>query len=275
MNKKLSKLFYRGMWHRKKEVAGVCIATMLASFFITCILLFQENMYQWQVAENFMRFGSWFVMQSGGEPYNTLKDSIYLDEPVEAGVYGTIYNRNWDKARGCIGYMTPEFMEQANIELDKGRLPENENEIACDWTTLAKLGYNGQLGQEIVIKYYQNDNKSREDPERQAVYTLCGVFGDYSDVWEYGKYIPCGVITKEACEQLDSKESKVWLYSLKNTVRNKDYNSIYNELQGNITSKIFYNTSVYDFEAWGPKDIYNYIYILVMIIGVAPLLIRL
>ena len=46
MNKKLSKLFYRGMWHRKKEVAGVCIATMLASFFITCILLFQENMYQ-------------------------------------------------------------------------------------------------------------------------------------------------------------------------------------------------------------------------------------
>ena len=43
MNKKLSKLFYRGMWHRKKEVAGVCIATMLASFFITCILLFQEN----------------------------------------------------------------------------------------------------------------------------------------------------------------------------------------------------------------------------------------
>ena len=235
MNKKLSKLFYRGMWHRKKEVAGVCIATMLASFFITCILLFQENMYQWQVAENFMRFGSWFVMQSGGEPYNTLKDSIYLDEPVEAGVYGTIYNRNWDKARGCIGYMTPEFMEQANIELDKGRLPENEKEIACDWTTLAKLGYNGQLGQEIVIKYYQNDNKSREDPERQAVYTLCGVFGDYSDVWEYGKYIPCGVITKEACEQLDSKESKVWLYSLKNTVRNKDYNSIYNELQDNIT----------------------------------------
>lgn len=271
MNKKLSKLFYRGMWHRKKEVAGVCIATMLASFFITCILLFQENMYQWQVAENFMRFGSWFVMQSSGEPYNTLKDSIYLDEPVEAGVYGTIYNRNWDKARGCIGYMTPEFMEQANIELDKGRLPENENEIACDWTTLAKLGYNGQLGQEIVIKYYQNDNKSREDPERQAVYTLCGVFGDYSDVWEYGKYIPCGVITKEACEQLDSKESKVWLYSLKNTVRNKDYNSIYNELQDNITSKIFYNTSVYDFEAWGPKDIYNYIYILVMIIGVASL----
>ena len=63
----------------------------------------------------------------------------------------------------------------------------------------------------------------------------------------------------------------MWLYSLKNTVRNKDYNSIYNELQGNITSKIFYNTSVYDFEAWGPKDIYNYIYILVMIIGVASL----
>ena len=28
---------------------------------------------------------------------------------------------------------------------------------------------------------------------------------------------------------------------------------------------------MYDFEAWGPKDIYNYIYILVMIIGVASL----
>ena len=72
---------------------------------------------------------------------------------------------------------------------------------------------------------------------------------------------------KLAIYYLDSKESKVWLYSLKNTVRNKDYNSIYNELQDNITSKIFYNTSVYDFEAWGPKDIYNYIYILVL--GVA------
>ena len=70
--------------------------------------------------------------------------------------------------------------------------------------------------------------------------------------------------------------SKAWLeskkkFDIKNTVRNKDYNSIYNELQDNITSKIFYNTSVYDFEAWGPKDIYNYIYILVMIIGVASL----
>ena len=138
-----------------------------------------------------------------------MKDSIYLDEPVEAGVYGTIYNRNWDKARGCIGYMTPEFMEQANIELDKGRLPENENEIACDWTTLAKLGYNGQLGQEIVIKYYQNDNKSRGGTRKDRLYTHFAVCSEIIQMYGNTENISMRSNNeRKRGEQLDSKESK-------------------------------------------------------------------
>ncbi|MGN0318235.1 MAG: hypothetical protein ACI4E1_09935 [Lachnospira sp.] len=264
-------LFIKGLLRRKREVFRIFLASFLSVFFICGMLLFQENMYQWQIAENYMQFGRWFVMERGEEPSEELVSNENLCEPVKATSYVHMFNKNWKKTGVYLGTMTDEFIESEGLRLEKGRLPQTADEIALDWNSLEKLGYSGKLGQTIKIKYYVNDNKSERSPMREAEYTLTGVFYDYSEIWMTGKYIPGGVITEEAAKKLEAHPTNVWCYNRTSPMKDEDYNSEYNSMTKNITRKVFYNSAVYDFKPWGPDNIYNYIYFMIMIIGVSAL----
>lgn len=264
-------LFLRGLLRRKREVSRVFLASFLSIFFVCGMLLFQENMYQWQIAENYMQFGRWFVMERGEKPSEELLSNDNLTDPVSATSYVHMFNKNWKKTGIYLGTMTDEFIENEGIRLEKGRLPQTADEIALDWNSLEKLGYSGKLGQTIKIKYYVNDNKSERNPLREAEYTLTGVFYDYSEIWMIGKYIPGGVITEEAAAKLEAHPTNIWCYNQTSPMKEADYNSEYTSLKNGITRKVFYNSAVYDFKPWGPDNIYNYIYIMIMIIGVSAL----
>lgn len=271
MNRRLRKLLMHGFRRRKKEILRTCIATFLAVFFIGGVLLFQENMYQWQMAENRKQFGDWFVLE-GYAQTKGLVGHEYLKEAVAAKNYVRMYNDKWEYTNGTVGWMSTEFMEQGNVRLADGRLPEADNEIVCDYNTLTKLGYTAELGQEIHFNYYNEDKKSStKEPERSASFILTGVLENFADVWNGSRHVPGALLSEDGCKKLDAAGYMVYIYQLKDNVRLDDYQPLYEEMSGYNSKRVYFNTNLYDFKPWGPTAIYNYIYLLVMVIGIAAL----
>lgn len=272
MNKKLGKILIRGFLRRKREIFRACIATLLAVFFISGILLFQENMYQWQMAENRKRFGDWFIIENFQQT-KALDGNEYLTDPDTAGFYAMMYDKNWRPTRINVGYMTDGFRDKANIRVSEGKLPSKYDEIACDYNTLSKLGYSSEdLGKEISFNYFINNNSSSSTaPKKVGKFTLVGVLENFTDSWSVLNYIPGALLTEEGCKTLQAKNDIVYMYGLKDKYRDSDHRAIYEELSQYNSKKIYFNDGVYDFQPWGPKAIYNYIYLLVMVIGIAAL----
>ena len=112
--------------------------------FVTAVLIFQENMYQWQMSSNKSRFGDWFICErSKKEANEILSTHNYLCEPVSAKSSVELYDSEWNETKLHIGSMTDDFIKQGRLKLDEGRMPQNNDEIAMDWNTLLKLDMQG------------------------------------------------------------------------------------------------------------------------------------
>ena len=62
MNSELIALTFKGIRRRLKSILRSMVLIALAFTFVTGILLLQENMSNWQNADNKKHFGDWFVM---------------------------------------------------------------------------------------------------------------------------------------------------------------------------------------------------------------------
>lgn len=223
------------------------------------------------MAQNREKFGDWFLIENYQQTKG-LTEQDCLTEPVTAKTYAMMYDEEWKKTQVNVGSMSEEFMKKGNLRLAEGRMPKSANEIVCDYNTLSKLGYSAELGQEIKFNYYLNNNtSSSEHPQRNAPYVLCGVLENFTDSWSVMRYIPGALLSEEGCKRLTATGYTVYMYGLKDSFRTDNYESLYKTLSSFNSKKVFFNTDVYDFQPWGPKAIYNYIYLLVMVIGIAAL----
>ena len=70
-----------------------------------------------------------------------------------------------DETEIGLGFATRKAIEFNNIELIKGKLPTNENEIMIDDLALDKLGYEQKLNQKIKLSY--EDYSKKEITEKE------------------------------------------------------------------------------------------------------------
>jgi len=271
MSSKLLKLTLTSLLRRKKEIVSAFVATLAATFFLAGVLIFQTDMYQWQMANNKQRFGDWFVIEfSGGEANAELAEHPYLKKPAQAATAAYIYDSAWNCTDYRVGYMTDAFVKQGNIVIDKGKMPELENEIAMDYNTLLTLGYAAEPGVTITLNT-NTDTYGDESNQTTKEYVLSGVLKNYTNVWIKGKQCPAAVVSKSAFEKYQYTISNVYIYGLKDFVQSNNYANVYEGVAQIGGKNLFYNASVYDYKPWGPSFIYNYMYILIMVICVAAI----
>lgn len=272
MNIKLFKLCCKSLKRRLKQIVRACTATFLAIFFITGVLLFEENMYQWQRACNKERFGDWFVLSvTRGEEDNTLLSQVFLEKPGKALTSAYIYDDEWQDTKLKIGYMTEEFKKIGRIEPEKGRFPEAADEVAMDYNTLTMLGYDFEPDQIISVNYYLDNKGASEQNMRTVRYKLVGVLRNYTSTWRAGDNAPAAVVTEEAFNQIECDSLAAYIYPLKNSIKTDDYKLVYDNMVKGASNTVIYNENVYNYEPWGSKWVYNYMYILVMFIGISAL----
>lgn len=273
MDKKLFGFTMLSVRRRWREVIRTCIAAFLAVFFVTGILIFEENMFEWQVASNKDRFGNWFIMEA-----NVSKQSEYfvnhpkLDGYAEALSAVTLYNDR-DRATGSmVGYMSEDFLDMGCINVVEGRFPKADNEVAMDWNTLVNIGITEpSIGQTITIKYYEGNLWGKDKKVIQEQMVLVGILEDYSNVWYKSRHVPGALVTKSKYESFNYNCVTAYIYKLDDAYRNSDYRAIYEEILSGTNLKPAYNMYVYDFKPWNSENVYNYMYVLVMVIGIAAL----
>ncbi len=272
MDKRLFRFTMLSVRRRWREVVRTFVAAFLAVFFVTGILIFEENMFEWQVASNKDRFGDWFVMEANvSEQSEALKNHPKLSGYAEAFSAMNLYSEYYNDNGSQVGYMSPEFVKMGCINLIEGRMPSADNEIAMDRNTLAKHGFSTpEVGQKVTIRYYEG-NEAYEGVELQDEMILVGILEDYSNVWYRSRYLPGALVTKEKYEALDNERMVVYIYQLAESERHADHKAIYEELLSELRTKPAYNSYVYDYKPWSSDNVYNYMYVLVMIIGIAAL----
>ena len=57
------KITFKSIRRRFSQIWKAALTTLVAVFFVTAVLIFQENMYQWQMSSNKSRFGDWFLCE--------------------------------------------------------------------------------------------------------------------------------------------------------------------------------------------------------------------
>ncbi|MDD5827802.1 MAG: ABC transporter permease [Lachnospira sp.] len=270
MNRRLFVYCIKSLRRRTKSILRTALAVFLSFVFVCGILLFQENIYRWQVESSKKRFGDWFVMYEAGSEKEELANHPYLDKAVLVQTVNTVFDYNGSTGIR-IGKMSDEFIRKENITLSKGHFPENDEEVAIDWNSLLSLNQSYEIGDEITISSCSELNL-KEDNRIEKTYRLAGILESYTNVWQGGEKLP-GVVLHESDNtfSVNSKSAaNVYLYPLKSFIKENDYSKIYENINKDARLAV-YNSSVYDYEPWGSEIVYNYMYILVMIIGVTAI----
>lgn len=89
-------------------------------------------------------------------------------------------------------------------------------------------------------------------------------------MWNGGEYIPGIVVTEGEGEAVNRIGKAAYIYSSNNYINN--YRDIYDGLVKKTHKELIYNSSVYDYKPWAGGYVYDYMYVLLMIIGVAAII---
>ena len=261
----------KSLKRRKKQVLKAVMAIFLSFTFVAGVLLFRDNMYEWQIQSAKHRFGDWFVMMNGNDSRENaqLKSHPYLNDSGKVSISNYQYNNNWSQTDIKIGYMDNDFVRLANITPDKGEFPKNDDEIAVEWNTLLLLNQGTDIGQDITLNIIVNNPKAGSGWDRiTKTYKLSGILKSYTNVWVGGSNVPGIITTKNEAQNIKRSNSAVYIYSAGNYISG-DYKDIYEGLNKKVSGSLIYNSSLYDYEPWSGGSIYEYMYVVLVILGVA------
>lgn len=261
----------KSLKRRKKQVLKAVMAIFLSFTFVAGMLLFRDNMYEWQIQSAKHRFGDWFVMMNGNDSRENaqLKSHPYLNDSGKVSISNHQYNNNWNQTDIKIGYMDNDFVRLSNITPDKGEFPKNDDEIAVEWNTLLLLNQGTDIGQDITLNIIVNNSKASSGWDRiTKTYKLSGILKSYTNVWVGGSNVPGIITTKNEAQNIKRSNSAVYIYSAGNYISG-DYKDIYEGLNKKVSGSLIYNSSLYDYEPWSGGPIYEYMYVVLVILGVA------
>lgn len=261
----------KSLKRRKKHVLKAVMAIFLSFTFVAGVLLFRDNMYEWQIQSAKHRFGDWFVMMNGNDSRENaqLKSHPYLNDSGKVSISNHQYNNNWNQTDIKIGYMDNDFVRLSNITPDKGEFPKNDDEIAVEWNTLLLLNQGTDIGQDITLNIIVNNPKASSGWDMiTKTYKLSGILKSYTNVWVGGSNVPGIITTKNEAQNIKRSNSAVYIYSAGNYISG-DYKDIYEGLNKKVSGSLIYNSSLYDYEPWSGGPIYEYMYVVLVILGVA------
>lgn len=261
----------KSLKRRKKQVLKAVTAIFLSFTFVAGVLLFRDNMYEWQIQSAKHRFGDWFVMMNGNDSRENaqLKSHPYLNDSGKVSISNYQYNNNWNQTDIKIGYMDNDFVRLSNITPDKGEFPKNDDEIAVEWNTLLLLNQGTDIGQDITLNIIVNNPKASSGSDRiTKTYKLSGILKSYTNIWVGGSNVPGIITTKNEAQNIKRSNSAVYIYSAGNYISG-DYKDIYEGLNKKVSGSLIYNSSLYDYEPWSGGTIYEYMYVVLVILGVA------
>lgn len=89
----------------------------------------------------------------------------------------------------------------------------------------------------------------------------------YTNSWAGGDRVPGVIVTEQAAKDIKRNNNAIYIYTVDDYVN--DYEAIYDGLKKKTSSSLIYNSSVYEYEPWSGGNIYDYMYIIIVLVGIA------
>lgn len=253
-----AKMVLLSIKRRKKEIGFVSIVTFIAVLFLAGVSLFQNVMNRYVIENNYKNYGEWIFSSLDKELSHP-----YFASTGSCDTGGVVLNEKGEVIGESIGSIDEGFLGLANLTFYEGRLPEKDDEIIMNLTTLAKLGYSLDLGQTIHIKVElvreitEGEEVLYETKYYEKDFTLVGTIRDFSTTWRYkeGHPLPSCVMTKTAVEELGGALYTTYFHQLNRIYEDIDKEEMknkYAEEEGTA-----YNEYAYGRVVWGSQEMFE------------------
>lgn len=267
-----TKMVLLSIKRRKKEIGFVSAVTFIAVLFLAGVTLFQNVMNRYVIENNYKNYGEWIFASLDKE----------LSHPYFAATgcctTGTeVVNEKGESIGESIGYLGDGFLDLANLTFYEGRLPEKDDEIVMNLTTLAKMGYSLDLGQTIHIKtqkvteIMEGEEVRYETETFEKDFTLVGTVRDFSASWRYvdGHPLPSCVVTADAVSKMGGSLYTTHFYQLDRVYEDVDKEELKNGfLEPGV---VVFNEYVYNKVVWGSQEMFADMQKLIRLIAVLML----
>lgn len=254
----IMKITKTGIRRRKSELRAVSFVTLIAVLFMSGVTLFQEIADAYVMEFNYHNYGDWIISSVeeqlshpyfGGEGYARTGPELIGEEGNGTNIYV-----------GCVDDNLALF---GRINLYEGRLPKGEQEVAMDLYSLARLGYSYELGQRIVIEFYD------EAGEKQTgEYELVGTLMSFAENWRtLGRYyLPNILVSEGTLDAYGCEGYTTYFYQFDKSYAKVDAATFAGSFIKPFSERIF-NSYVYENQVWGIAEIYDMATLILMLIS--------
>ena len=198
----------RWMKRQRKYCLMVVCTAVLACMLMQTGFLITDGISSAVMNQRKNIYGEWEYglvnMDAGSQ--SLVEDHPFIESKGKIQIYGVLAGSYMDNKQANIGTMDQTAWNLGHLQMLKGHLPENEQEIAIESGMLTALGYQGEPGEKIALNIvtttaYQNDMDGKA-----YTYTLCGVIKDYQVNWDIcnRNRFPTGIVTKAGAERIGS-----------------------------------------------------------------------
>ena len=153
-------------------------------------------------------YGEWEygLVNMDADSQTLIEDHPFIESKGKIQIYGVLAGSYMDNKQANIGMMDQTAWNLGHLQMLKGRLPENEQEIAMESGMLTALGYQGEPGEKITLNIVTTTEYQNDMVGKAYTYTLCGVIKDYQVNWDIcnRNRFPTGIVTKAGAERIGS-----------------------------------------------------------------------
>lgn len=266
------KFLFTGIRRRTKELRAAAAVTFLSALFLCGILLIQNVMNEYIMEQNRNYYGDWILCTYGDKidhPY--LKQEGFM---TVSGAEILKLDGSDPSDRIDAGSVDAALADFGRLKFYEGHLPEKDDEIVMDRSSLETLGLSYELGQKINLNYV----KQRGDPEAgipetriTRTYTLCGVIHAFSSTWlsqEPGIFYPEILVTENELQQNYPELTGYRFYQL--DPKYEDLN-VKEFTETFINESTIYNYYVYNHAIWGDPKILRRVTVMMILVAVCAI----
>ena len=134
--------FKRIKKQKKYSIQILCIS------FLACALIQLDLQMTSGIIDAFREsrkevYGEWerMMVETDYKDRSVARDNPFLEKTGEINIYGVLEGDYLENTQWNIGTMDEDAWNLGRLELKEGKFPENENEIAMEYSMLVLLGY--------------------------------------------------------------------------------------------------------------------------------------
>lgn len=194
------------MKRQKKYCLMVVCVTILACMLMQTGFLITDGIISAVKNQRKNIYGEWEygLVNMDADSQTLIEGHPFIESRGKIQIYGVLAGSYMDNKQANIGTMDQTAWNLGHLQMLKGCLPENEQEIAMESGMLTALGYQGEPGEKITLNILTTTEYQNDMDGKAYTYTLCGVIKDYQVNWDIcnRNRFPTGIVTEAGAERI-------------------------------------------------------------------------